>query len=136
MAETRHHRWPALPIEEWTETRDTLHLWAQVVGKVRMANEPLVNHRWNVPLYVSATGLTTSLVPHPSGPAFQVDFDVVASRLEVTTVTRSRRACGCTRRAPTRRPPPVATGTGTPPDAPPSKGSDDDRHVHAPRHGR
>lgn len=80
------HRWPALPVAEWADTRDTLHLWTQVVGKVRLANEPAVNHWWNVPLYVSSRGLTTSLIPHPTGPAFQIDFDFLASQLEITTV--------------------------------------------------
>lgn len=68
--------WPALPLAEWHQTRDTLRLWTQIIGKVRMVNAPLLNHWWNVPLYVSATGLTTSLTPHPSGDAFQVDFDL------------------------------------------------------------
>lgn len=49
-AEQNADRWPALPLAEWGETRDTLQLWTQVVGKVRMVNEPLVNHWWNVPL--------------------------------------------------------------------------------------
>ena len=62
------NRWPALPVAEWAPTRDTLQLWAQIVGKVRMVNTPRINHWWNVPLYVTARGLTTSLVPHPHGP--------------------------------------------------------------------
>ncbi|WNG93696.1 DUF5996 family protein [Mycobacterium sp. ITM-2016-00318] len=51
--------WPGLPVAQWVETRDTLHLMTQVVGKVRLANTPLMSHRWNVVLYVSARGLTT-----------------------------------------------------------------------------
>ena len=74
------------------DTRDKLQLYTQVVGKVRLANEPLTNHWWNVPLYVSARGLTTSLMPHPRGPAFQVDFDLVDHRLEVVTVDGDRRS--------------------------------------------
>ncbi len=70
----------------WLDTRDTLQLYTQVVGKVRLANAPLVNHWWNVPLYLTARGLTTSLVPHPTGPSFQIDFDFLAHRLEVVTV--------------------------------------------------
>ena len=77
--------WPALPVDDWAATRDTLLLYTQVVGKVRMANTGVTNHWWNVPLYVTARGLTTSLVPHPTGPSFQVDFDFVAHRLEVLT---------------------------------------------------
>ena len=85
-------RWPSIPVADWQDTRDTLQLYAQVVGKVRLANEPLLNHWWNVPLYVSARGLTTSLMPHPTGPAFQIDFDFLDDRLDVTTVTGQRRS--------------------------------------------
>jgi hypothetical protein len=92
MVDTGAARWPSIPVADWQDTRDTLHLYTQVVGKVRMANEPLVNHWWNVPLYVSARGLTTSLMPHPTGPAFQIDFDLVDHRLDVVTVTGQRRS--------------------------------------------
>jgi hypothetical protein len=78
-------RWPALPLTEWEPTRDTLQLWTQVVGKVRLAREPRTNHWWSVPLYVTARGLTTSLVPHPTGPSFQIDFDFLHQRLDLTT---------------------------------------------------
>ncbi|HEY3713476.1 MAG TPA: DUF5996 family protein [Jatrophihabitantaceae bacterium] len=88
----REGRWPALPLAEWHDTRDTLQLWTQIIGKVRMANTPILNHWWNVPLYVSANGLTTSLVPHPSGNGFQVDLDLRAHRLEIVTVSGSRRS--------------------------------------------
>jgi Family of unknown function (DUF5996) len=84
--------WPPLPLSEWKATRDTLQLWTQIVGKVRLANEPLVNHWWNVPLYVTARGLTTSLISHPAGEAFQIDFDFRAHRLEIVTVSGARRA--------------------------------------------
>jgi hypothetical protein len=50
--------WPALPLSEWLQTRDTLQLWLQVVGKVRLQNTPLISHWWNVPLYLTARGLT------------------------------------------------------------------------------
>jgi hypothetical protein len=83
----RTERWPSIPIAGWQDTRDTLQLYAQVVGKVRLANEPLVNHWWNVPLYVTARGLTTSVMPHETGPSFQIDFDFIDHRLEVATVT-------------------------------------------------
>ena len=75
--------WPPLPVAEWSATRDTLQLWTQVVGKVRMASTPLMNHWWNVPLYVSARGLTTSLIPH-GDRAFQIDLDLVAHRLDIS----------------------------------------------------
>jgi len=84
--------WPAIPVAEWRDTRDTLHLYTQVVGKVRMANEPLSNHWWNTALYVSATGLTTSLMPHPTGSAFQIDFDFVDHRLEARTIDGDARS--------------------------------------------
>ena len=56
--------WPALPSGPWKETYATLHMWTQIVGKVRLALTPLINHWWNVPLYVSARGLTTPLIPY------------------------------------------------------------------------
>jgi hypothetical protein len=87
MARVRDPRWPALPVAEWQATRDTLQLWTQIVGKVRLANDPLANHWWNVPLYVTARGLTTSLMPHTSGRSFQIDFDFQQHRLDVVTVT-------------------------------------------------
>jgi hypothetical protein len=71
---------PALPFEEWRETCETLHMWTQVVGKVRLAQTPLVNHWWNVPLYLTARGLTTSAMPNGER-TFQLDFDFVAHRL-------------------------------------------------------
>ena len=54
--------WPALPVDAWTDTRTTVHLWTQIVGKIRMANTPVVNHWWNVTLYVTTTGLTTQTI--------------------------------------------------------------------------
>jgi len=75
--------WPALELDAWEPTRDTLHLWTQVVGKVRMALSPALNHWWHVPLYVSARGLTTSAIPYGSG-AFQVDFDFVSHQLAIS----------------------------------------------------
>lgn len=80
MAET--DAWPALPLEAWQDTRDTLHMWTQVVGKVRLARAPMVNHWWQVPLYVSARGLTTTAVPD-GARSFEVEFDFVEHRLHV-----------------------------------------------------
>ena len=85
-------RWPSIPVAGWQETRDTLQLYTQVVGKIRLANEPLSNHWWNVPLYLTARGLTTSLMPHPTGPSFQIDFDFVEHRLDVSTVAGTARS--------------------------------------------
>ena len=75
--------WPRLPApDDWAETLATVHRWTQVVGKVRLAHAPLVNHWWNVPLYVSARGLTTSAVPY--GPRrFEVAFDFTTHTLDV-----------------------------------------------------
>ena len=76
--------WPALPAEEWARTRDTVHMWTQIVGKIRMANTPMVNHWWNVPLYVTDAGLTTSSIPY-GDRTFQIDFDFDDNRLTITT---------------------------------------------------
>ena len=77
-------QWPALPLAGWHETRDTLHLWTQVVGKTRLALAPHVNHWWQVPLYVSAHGLTTSRIPYQRG-GFEVEFDFLHHALRVDT---------------------------------------------------
>ena len=71
---TKPESWPALPLEAWQDTYATLHMWTQIVGKVRLALSPLVNHWWEVPLYVSARGLTTSAIPYRDG-IFEVEFD-------------------------------------------------------------
>jgi hypothetical protein len=76
--------WPALPLEEWEATYRTLHLWTQIVGKIRMALTPLVNHFWNVALYVNTRGLTTSAIPY-RGRTFEIQFDFVHHRLELRT---------------------------------------------------
>ena len=72
----RMEAWPALPLEQWEDTRATLHMWTQIVGKVRLEQTPLVNHYWNVPLYVSARGLTTSAMPYEDR-FFEMEFDFV-----------------------------------------------------------
>ena len=82
--------WPALPLDEWAETRDTLQLWLQIVGKVRLAHSPLENHWWNVPFYVNARGLTTSLMWAPGGRGFQIDFDLVDHELRIETGDEQR----------------------------------------------
>ncbi|HST24446.1 MAG TPA: DUF5996 family protein [Gaiellaceae bacterium] len=76
---------PPLPLEEWEATKDTLHLWAQIVGKIRMATAPPRNHWWHVPLYVSARGLTTRRLPAPDGGSFEIRFDFVEHLLVVET---------------------------------------------------
>jgi hypothetical protein len=72
--------WPSLPLEEWDATRATLHMWTQIVGKVRLAQTPLVNHWWNVPLYVSARGLTTTAMPY-GDTFFEMEFDFIDHKL-------------------------------------------------------
>jgi hypothetical protein len=75
--------WPALAYDDWADTAATLHMWTQVVGKVRMALTRPVNHWWHVPLYVSARGITTSPMP-TGGRALEIAFDFIAHRLEIT----------------------------------------------------
>ena len=68
--------WPSLKYEEWKDTYQTLHMWSQIVGKIRLTLSPWTNHSWHVTLYVTARGLTTS--PIPFGPRlFQIEFDFV-----------------------------------------------------------
>ena len=76
--------WPALSFPDWEKTCDTVHLWTQIVGKTRMAFEPLQNHWWNVALYVTPIGLTTSTIPC-GGRTFAIDFDFVSHRLVLVT---------------------------------------------------
>ena len=76
--------WPPLPYAEWESTLDTLHMWTQIVGKTRRELTPLVNHWWNVTLYVTPRGLTTSTIPF-GREAFEVDFDFIAHRLLIET---------------------------------------------------
>ena len=74
--------WPALPFAEWKDTAKTLQMWTQIVGKIRLALTPWINHSWHVVLYVTARGLTTS--PVPDGPrTFTIDFDFIDHRLVV-----------------------------------------------------
>jgi hypothetical protein len=79
---SQSEQWPALPLEEWEDTRATLHMWTQVVGKIRMEQTPLVNHYWNVPLYVSARGLTTTAIPHGER-TFEMEFDFIDHKLAI-----------------------------------------------------
>ncbi|HEX4082854.1 MAG TPA: DUF5996 family protein, partial [Acidimicrobiales bacterium] len=82
--------WPELTLSTWEDTRDTLQLWAQVVGKVRLALEPMVNHWWQVPFYVSVRGLTTSLMP-AGAIGLEAELDFVDHVLDLrTTAGRSR----------------------------------------------
>lgn len=83
--------WPALPLSSWQDTCATLHMWSQIVGKVRLALTPLVNHWWNVVLYVNARGLTTSAIPYGNS-TFELQFDFVEHQLQLTTAPGNVRA--------------------------------------------
>lgn len=72
--------WPSLPLEAWSETCATLHMWTQIVGKVRLVQSPRVNHSWHATLYVTARGLSTSPIPYGTR-LFQIDFDFVSHQL-------------------------------------------------------
>src|SRR5208282_887281 len=82
---------PSLPYDSWKDTLATLHLWTQVVGKVRLKLCPLVNHWWNVPLYVTARGMTTSAMPYDGG-VVQVQFDFIDHQLIIKTSAGAKRA--------------------------------------------
>jgi len=81
--------WPELPLAAWDATRATLHMWTQVVGKIRLAHAPMMNHWWQVPLYVTCRGLTTSPIPYGTR-AFQIDFDFIDHRLWIGTADGRR----------------------------------------------
>src|SRR6266849_363894 len=76
--------WPALPLEAWQDTYATLHMWTQIVGKIRKTQTPLINHWWNVTLYVTPRGLTTSPVPY-GNRTFDLAFDFIDHKLDVRT---------------------------------------------------
>lgn len=82
--------WPSLPLDAWRQTRDTLHLYLQIVGKVRLALSPPVNHWWHVTLYVSPRGLSTHAIPCGFG-SFEIELDFIAHRLELRD-SQGRRA--------------------------------------------
>src|SRR5204863_4501482 len=78
------NEWPRLAYDEWRETLHAIHMWTQVVGKIRLATTPLLNHWWNSSLAVTARGLTTGTMP-TAGGAFQIDFDFIGHELAVVT---------------------------------------------------
>ena len=81
--------WPALPLHEWKDTYRTLHMWTQIVGKIRMTLSPPMNHWWHVTLYVNARGLTTGPVPYPRG-IFEIQFDFQKHELSISTSEDTR----------------------------------------------
>jgi len=83
--------WPSLPLEAWSGTYAAVHLWSQIVGKIRLAQSPWWNHSWHVTLYVTPRGLTTSPIPH-GARSFQIDFDFVDHQLTIESSDGRRRA--------------------------------------------
>ncbi len=75
----RSDTWPGLPLEAWSETYATLHMWLQIVGKIRLAQSPWVNHSWSVTLYVTTRGLTTS----PISPTVRAHFKLISILLNI-----------------------------------------------------
>lgn len=78
----QHAEWPELPLASWKDTYDTLHMWTQIAGKVRLALSPPVNHWWHVPFYVSARGLNTSPIPYGSR-VFELEFDFLRHQVSI-----------------------------------------------------
>ncbi len=76
--------WPKLDLEDWQDTYATLHMWTQIVGKIRLVQTPWINHSWHVPLYLTTRGLTTGNIPYGTR-IFQIDFDFVAHQLWIGT---------------------------------------------------
>jgi hypothetical protein len=76
--------WPELPLEAWADTLATLHMWTQIVGKVRLVQSPWVNHSWHATMYVTSRGLTTSPIPHGTR-TFEMEFDFIAHQLAIRT---------------------------------------------------
>ena len=83
--------WPTLPTGEWMDTIEAVHLWTQVVGKIRLAYSPWLNHSWGVPLYVSTRGLRTSPIPY-GNEAVELEFDFIEHRLDVHTTAGQHRS--------------------------------------------
>ncbi|MGY1433770.1 DUF5996 family protein [Streptomyces reniochalinae] len=76
--------WPSLRVEDWSATRDTLHMWTQIVGKIRLKHAPMVNHWWQVCLQVSSRGLIAPAIPYHSG-VFDIEFDFLGEQLHIRT---------------------------------------------------
>jgi hypothetical protein len=81
---SRTELWPALPLEAWQDTYDTLHMWSQIVGKISLALKPHMNHWWEVPFHLTARGLTTAPMPY-EGRVFELSFDFIEHVLLLTT---------------------------------------------------
>ena len=90
MSNNRKNPWPELPTAAWRDTYATLHLWTQIVGKIRLTKSPWLNHSWHVTLYVTPRGLTTSPVPDGTR-TFQIDFDFIDHTLRISTSDGAQR---------------------------------------------
>src|SRR6202023_75953 len=77
-------RWPSLPLTQWQDTYRTLHMWTQIVGKIRMSLSPPLNHWWHVTLYVNSRGMTTGPVPYPPG-VFEIQLDFQKHAVQIST---------------------------------------------------
>lgn len=88
---TGNNYWPSLELAQWQDTYETLHLWSQIVGKIRLAHTPWINHSWHVPLYVTARGLETSLIPY-GDRAYSIEFDFIRHRLQIFTAEGASRS--------------------------------------------
>ena len=89
-AEQREQFWPALPFAEWQPTAETLHMWTQIIGKIRLSLTPWINHSWHVTLYLTSRGLTTSPIPHGLH-TFEIRFDFIAHELRILKSTGALR---------------------------------------------
>jgi Family of unknown function (DUF5996) len=90
VSRSRDEDWPPLPLEEWQDTYDTLHLWTQIVGKLKVELSPFLNHLWHTALHLTARGLTTQPIPFAGGD-FEVDFDFVDHNLLILTSQGTRK---------------------------------------------
>jgi hypothetical protein len=88
---THQHTFPSLPLETWVDTHTSLHMWTQIVGKIRLALSPMVNHWWHTTLYLAARGLTTSPMPY-GNEVIQIDFDFIAQLLLIQSSNGARRS--------------------------------------------
>jgi len=86
---SKNSDWPDLPFEQWSDTAATLHMWTQIVGKIRLVQTPWTNHSWHVPLYVTARGLSTSPVSH-GGRVFEINLDFLDHQLVIQTIEGAR----------------------------------------------
>jgi hypothetical protein len=93
MNDRQPSAWPDLHYADWADTCATLHLWTQIVGKVRLATTPWLNHSWHITLYVTSRGLTTSPMPH-GDRSFEIAFDFIDHQLDITVSDGSRARLG------------------------------------------